>query len=496
MGATQADADRVIAIGYEAWIDEQLARSASLQLPHVQSIQPPPTNIGDLQRNRVDIWFRNAVSAPDQLRQRVAFAWSETMVVSQVGALANLPYATASYYDLLATQGLGNFHDLMKSVTLHPAMGVYLSMLGNQKPNAAANIRPDENYARELMQLFTIGLVEMGLDGTTRLDATGQPIPTYSQPIIEGFAHVYTGWTYAGAPGGNFLQARPTATNQIVPMQLYPAYHDTGSKLVLGSVTIPAGQSGAPDLDAALDNIFTHPNVGPFIAQRLIQRLVTSNPSPAYVQRVALRFNDNGRGVRGDLTAVVKAILLDPEARGTPTSTSGKLKEPLLRVTQLWRAYNGRAANGSYAAFANPSPILGQGPLQSPSVFNFFGPDFAPAGEIRGLGLAAPELEIATEYLNTQVTNRLRTYAFRNSRTAGLTPEDIVIDIEGEVAVAADVNALVSLVGDKLLAGQVSATLRAEMVNLVGRYAATDGPNRAAQAIYSAVTSPEYALQQ
>ena len=496
MGATQADADRVIAIGYEAWIDEQLARPVSLQLPNVQSIQPPPTNIADLQRTRVDTWFRNAVSAQDQLRQRVAFAWSEIMVVSQVGALANLPYATASYYDLLATQGLGNFRDLMKSVTLHPAMGVYLSMLGNQKPNPAANIRPDENYARELMQLFTIGLVEMNPDGTSRLDAAGQPIPTYSQPIIEGFAHVYTGWTYAGAPGGNFLQARPTATNQVVPMQLYATYHDTGSKLVLGNVTIPAGQSGAQDLDAALDSIFAHANVGPFIAQRLIQRLVTSNPSPAYVQRVALRFNDNGRGVRGDLTAVVKAILLDPEARGTPTSTTGKLKEPLLRLTQFWRAYNGRAANGSYAAFANPAPILGQGPLQSPSVFNFFGPDFAPAGEIRSLGLVAPELEIATEYQNTQVTNRLRAYAFRNSRTAGLTPEDIVIDIEAEVAVAADANALANLVADKLLAGQISTTLRAEMVNLVGRYAATDGPNRAAQAIYSVVTSPEYALQQ
>ena len=494
IGATEAEADRVISLGYERWIDDQLARPASLQLPHVQSIQPPPTNIGDLHRNRVDMWFRNAVTGPDQLRQRVAFAWSEIMVVSQVGALGNLPYSVASYYDLLATQGLGDFRALMESVTLHPAMGVYLSMLGNQKPNPVANIRPDENYARELMQLFTVGLVELNLDGTPRVDVAGEPIPTYSQPIIEGFAHAYTGWTWAGAP--SFLQARPTATSQVQPMQLYAAYHDTGPKLVLGGVTIPANQGGTQDLDAALDSIFAHPNVGPFIAHRLIQRLVTSNPSPEYVSRVAQRFNDNGRGVRGDLAAVVKVILLDPEARGSATATTGKIKEPLLRVTQLWRAYNGRAASGSYAAFANPSPVLGQGPLQSASVFNFFGPDYAPAGEIRTLGLVAPELEIATEYQNTQVTNRLRTYAFRNSRTAGLTPEDIVIDIEAEVALAADSNALVNRVADKLLAGQISTTLRSEIINLVGRYNATDGPNRAAQAIYSVVTSPEFALQQ
>jgi len=495
MGATEAEANRVIAFGYEGWINEQLARPASLQLPHLQMLPVPAMNIQDLHRDRVDVWFRNAINGQDQLRQRVAFALSEIMVVSQVGALGNLPYSVASYNDLLATRGLGNFRDLIEAVTLHPAMGVYLSMLGNQRPDPQRNIRPDENYARELMQLFTIGLVELNLDGTPRLDNMGQPIPTYSQPIIEGFAHAYTGWSYAGAP--NLPQARPTAQNQVLPMQLYATYHDTGPKLVLGGVTIPANQTGVQDLDAALDNIFAHPNVGPFIAQRLIQRLTASNPSHDYVRRVAQRFNDNGRGVRGDLAAVVAAILLDPEARGVSTSTTGKLKEPLLRLTQLWRAYNGHAADGSFRAFANPSGSLGQGPLQAASVFNFFGPDYAPPGEIRNLGLVAPELEIATEYQNTQLTNTFRGYTFsRNSRTAGLGADAIAINIEAEVAVAADANALVNLVVDKLLAGQVSATLRAEMTNLVGRYGATDGPNRSAQAIYSVITSPEYALQQ
>jgi uncharacterized protein (DUF1800 family) len=369
-------------------------------------------------------------------------------------------------------------------------------MLGNQKPDVQRNIRPDENYARELMQLFTIGLVELNLDGTPKLDSSGLPIPTYTQPIIEGFAHAYTGWTYANAPNGNFLQARPALANQVVPMQLYPAFHDTGPKLVLGGVTIPAGQGGAQDLDAALDSIFAHANVGPFIARRLIQRLVTSNPSPDYVRRVAQRFNDNGRGVRGDLAAVVAAILLDAEARTASTATTGKLKEPLLRVTQLWRAYGATAANGSYAT-NNLNNLIGQGPLQAPSVFNFFSPFYAPPGEIRDAGLVAPELEIATEYQNTLFTNILAIQAFqRNSRSPGLRPEDVYIDIAAEVAEAASTDALVGLVADKLLAGQISATLRAEVVRLVNLVPAADAVNRAAVAIYFVASSPEFAVQQ
>ncbi len=203
------------------------------------------------------------------------------------------------YYDVLAKNAFGNYRELLEEVTLHPAMGVYLSMLGNEKPDPVLNIRPDENYAREVMQLFSIGLVELNTDGTEKLDLQGQPIPTYDQEIIEGFAHVYTGWTFAGAP--SFRQARPTRFNQVIPMQLYPGFHDTEAKLLLNGDVLPAGQSGEQDLSAALDNIFNHPNVGPFIAIRLIQRLVTSNPSPGYVRRVAEVFNNNGSGVRGDL---------------------------------------------------------------------------------------------------------------------------------------------------------------------------------------------------
>lgn len=492
-GATEAEAARLQDMGYEAWIDEQLALPASLQLPFIES-QPPVQFPFQLHEDRVDIWFRHAIGAPDQLRQRVAFALSEIMVVSQLGALNNAPWALADYYDMLARNAFGNFRTLMEDVTLHPAMGVYLSMLGNQKPNPALNIRPDENYARELMQLFTIGLVELEPDGTVRTDGRGDPIPTYDQAVIEGFAHVFTGWHFAGAP--SFELARPTRQNQVQPMQLYPDFHDTGPKALLGGVTLPAGQSGEQDLAAALDNIFGHPNVGPFIATRLIERLVTSNPSPGYVERVAATFDDNGAGVRGDLGAVVRAILLDPEARpGTRMDTDGKLKEPLLRLTQLWRAYDGAAANGSYALGA-AYILFGQGPLQSPSVFNFFSPFYAPPGEIKDRGLVAPELQIATEFQNTLLTNLFALYTFvNNQQNPNLRDDQIAIDLAAELAVADDPEALIDLVDGKLLGGEMSAPLRSEIAGMLAEIPASEGLARAAEAVYLAVTSPEYAYQ-
>ena len=491
-GATEAEAQRVIDMRFEAWIDDQLARPASLQLPHVQSL-PLPQFIGELQNDRVDIWFRNALHGNDQLRQRVAFALSEIMVVSQLGVLNNYPYALASYYDMLARNAFGNYRDLIEEVTLHPAMGVYLSMLGNEKPDPANNIRPDENYARELMQLFSIGLVELNIDGTVRSDGQGQPIPTYDQAVIEGFAHVYTGWNFAGFV--DFRLAQPTLINQVVPMQLYQAYHDTGSKTLLNGFTIPAGQNGDQDLAMALDNIFNHPNVGPFMATRLIERLTASNPSPQYVERVARVFNDNGRGVRGDLGAVVRAILLDPEARSTAGEASGKIKEPLLRLTQLFRAYDATSQSGRYPlGFAYV--VLGQGPLQSPSVFNFFSPSYAPTGEIRDLGYVAPELEIATEYLNTYVTNYMFFQAFGLNQTVpDLEPDDVYIDFSEEMAVAGDVDALINMVAGKLLGGQISNTLRNEIAGMLALIPAAETALRAAETIYFVTTSPEYAHQ-
>ncbi len=492
-GALDSDVQAVVSLGIEGWIDNQMLQPASLQLPHLQSL-PLPLFQFELQPDRVDIWFRNVLFANDQLRQRVAFALSEILVVSQLGALGDAPFALADYYDVLARNAFGNYRDLMEEVTLHPAMGVYLSMLGNEKPNPALNIRPDENYARELMQLFSIGLVELNLDGSEKLDNQGLPVPTYDQAIIEGFAHVYTGWTWAGAP--SFEQARGTLQNQAVPMELWPEFHDTGAKTLLNGTVLPAGQSGAEDLAAALDNVFNHPNVGPFIAIRLIQRLVSSNPSPGYVQRVAAVFNDNGAGVRGDLAAVVKAILLDAEARPSMTmEIDGKLKEPLLRVTQLWRAYNATSNSGRFPVIASYI-LYGQGPLQSPSVFNFFSPFYAPPGEIRDSSLVAPELGIATEYQNTLLTNYFFYQVFAlNQTNETLEDDDVYIDFSAEMAVAGDVDALINMVADKLLGGQISETLRNEIGGMLALIPESDTAVRAAETIYFVVTSPEYAYQ-
>lgn len=492
-GATESAAQRVIDMGFEAWVDDQLQQPASLQLPYLRSL-PRPQFLFELQPDRIDIWFRNALSGNDQLRQRVAFALSEIMVVSQLGVLGDLTYSLADYYDVLARNAFGNYRDLLQEVTLHPAMGIYLSMLGNEKPDPTLNIRPDENYARELMQLFSIGLVQLNSDGSAILDNQGNPLPTYDQAVIEGFAHVYTGWNFAGAP--SFHQAFPNDFNQAAPMQLYPDFHDVGQKKLLNGETTTVGQTGDEDLAGALDNIFNHPNVGPFIAYRLIQRLVTSNPSRGYVQRAATVFDDNGRGVRGDLGATVKAILLDAEARPEiPMDTDGKLKEPIVRLTQVWRAYNATSASGRYP-FVIASLFFGQGPLQSPSVFNFFSPFYAPSGEIRNRGLVAPELGIATEYQNTLVSNYFLYQAYAlTSEVPNLQPDDVFIDISEEVAIAADTDALIDMVAEKLLAGNISQVLRAEAAGMINRFPVTDLAVRAGEAIYFISTSPEFAYQ-
>jgi uncharacterized protein (DUF1800 family) len=381
-------------------------------------------------------------------------------------------------------------------------------MLGNQKPNTQLNIRPDENYARELMQLFTIGLVELNADGTVRRDALQNPISTYDQSIIEGFAHVYTGWKWACAQGSptncNFARTRATGANQIIPMQAFPEEHDTGTKKMLSypgaaRTQIPAGQTPAQDLKDALDNIVGHPNVGPFISKQLIQKLVTSNPSPQYLARVVQAFENDGTGRRGNLGAVIKAILLDPEARteatGSAAAIAGKTKEPLLRVTQLWRAYGGAAQSGKFVNI-NAQNNFGQGPLTASSVFNFYSPFFAPPGEIADQDLVAPELQIATEYQNTVVTNYIYTQVFvRNSRSGVTNPDSVVIDIEADIAVAGNPAVLVTQIANRLLAGQISPTLRAQAEGNVGRVAATNPAQRVSEALWLIASSPEFAVQ-
>ncbi len=482
-GPTRAEIDRVVASGYAAWIDQQLARPPSLQAPALRALGRAPT-----QDDRLDLWFRHAVQGEDQLRLRVAFALSQIMVVSERSALNQFPTALAAYYDILNQNAFGNFRELLEQVTLSPAMGVYLSHLGNQRPNPALNIRPDENYAREVMQLFTIGLVELAPDGSIRRDAQGQPIPTYDQAVIESFARVFTGWMFAGS--ASFLQP---SFNFDEPMQPYEAFHDTGAKTLLRGTTLPANQGARADLEAALDNLFAHPNVGPFISKQLIQRLTSSNPSPAYVARVAATFNDNGRGVRGDLAAVVRTILLDDEVRRPAASAQGKLTEPLLRLTALWRAFDGRAASGRYR-LNNADVLVGQGPLRSPSVFNFYRPDFAPPGEMRSAGLVAPEMEITNEATVAYMANLLAFGTFGANANANPGPDGIVIDTRDEEALAGNAPQLVDRIADELMGGAISATLRNEAIAMVERLPASAAAARVAEAIHAIITAPEYVV--
>lgn len=487
-GPTMAEINHTVGMAYATWIDEQFRRPTSLQLPKLQALTTSPQ-----QSDRVDAWWQNVINGEDQLRQRVAFALSEIFVVSDRETLSNRPEALAYYYDLLAEHALGNFRELMEAVTLSPAMGEYLSMLGNEKPDPVRNIRPDENYARELMQLFTVGLVQLNLDGTEKQDSRNQPIPTYDQTIVEGFAHVYTGWTFAGSP-----RFRNPVRNYLAPMEPFEDFHDTSEKRLLNGVVLRAGQSARDDLKAALDNIFAHPNVGPFICKQLIKRLITSNPTPAYVARVASVFNDNGRGVRGDLAAVVKAILLDHEARfgHVDFADFGKLREPLLRQTALWRAFSAAAANGRYL-YANPERDFGQAPLRSPSVFNFFEPDYQEPGPIADRDLVSPEFEITDETTIVTTTNRLYTNSVLRyvGRVANPGAADILLNIEPEKALANDPPALIDHLNLLLMSGQMSAEMRNELIDVIQGIALGDGSQRVIEALYLIVSSPEFAVQ-
>ncbi|MBT3563236.1 MAG: DUF1800 domain-containing protein, partial [Gammaproteobacteria bacterium] len=461
-GPVEGDVVSLQTTGYEGWIDNQMNAPASSQLQHLLAL-PLPENAAEGQRNRVEAFFKHALENDDQLRQRMAFALSEIMVVSDQGALSNRPGGLASYYDMLSEHAFGNFRDLIEAVTLHPAMGVYLSMLGNEKPDTARNIRPDENYARESLQLFTIGTVELNLDGTPRLDNAGQLIPTYDQTIIEGFAHVYTGWTFGGSARFN----RPSR-DYLVPMQAFSSFHDNSEKKLLNGFVIPAGQTPEQDLTDALDNIFAHQNVAPFISRRLIQRFISANPSSSYVERVATVFNDNGFGVRGDLGAVIKAILLDVEAR-TPVAggIGGKLVEPLLRLVSLWRAFDASAPNGRYI-YPQPNNDFGQAPLRSPSVFNFFSPDYAPAGELSDQGLVSPEMQITNETTTASVNDYLALSIYiRNSNATTLGNQAIRIDIAPYLALSGDPEVLLQRMAEKLTGGVISSELEAEALAMI-----------------------------
>ena len=487
-GPTDASIDEVVAQGYSRWIDAQMAAPISRQRPALEALGRE-VKPGD----RVELWWKNALTGPDQLRQRVAFALSEILVVSDKDTLYDQQIALANYYDMLAEEAFGNYRRLLERVTLSPVMGEYLSMKGNQKANTTKNIRPDENYARELMQLFSIGLVELNPDGTVKTGSDGVGIPTYDQNIIEGFARVYTGWTFANAERFNY----PKNTDWLSPMKSWPDYHEPGEKQLLSGVVIPAGQTPEQDLKLALDTIFNHPNVGPYIGKQLIQRLVTSNPSPAYVGRVAAVFANNGKGVRGDLGAVVKAILLDEEARSGQTANPqgfGKVKEPVLRLAQFWRAFNASKGNGRLDI--NTDWNLQQEVQRSPSVFNFFSPFYAQPGAITDAGMVSPELQITTESTITQITNVLTDNSlWRYQGKTNPKPEELLLNLEKEKALAGDIPQLIERLNLLLLNGAMSAALRQAVTDQITPIAADKPYERVTEALSLISSSPEFAVQ-
>ncbi|EGV16108.1 DUF1800 domain-containing protein [Thiocapsa marina] len=433
-GPTSADIDalasRMQRIGVddarEEWIDRQFALPISGHLSLAQQLireSGRSSTFKTENRARIHSWWQNALAAPDQLRQRVAWALAQIWVVG--GAPNALFIGTADYYDVLLQNSFGNYRDLMEDVTLHPVMGVYLDHFRNRKPDPALNRFPDENYAREFLQLFTIGPFELNRNGEWKISADGEFVPSYDNADIESFARVFTG--FGSGTANDFWQP----PDELTPMRMFESEHDKDRKELLQGRVLPAGQGGMRDVKDAMDNVFEHPNVGPFIARLLIQRLVMSNPPRWYVNRVARAFNGDDGGARGDMRRVIKAILLDPEAsRGLSitrpsalsiTATSGvshrsRLQEPVVRYASLVRAFNpssncprGRLIlDGAVGAFD-------QGPYASPSVFNFYLPDFRPGGKLqeythpslRDGVLVAPEFQLLTSSGANRFSNRI-----------------------------------------------------------------------------------------
>jgi uncharacterized protein (DUF1800 family) len=501
-GANDALIAQVQSQGYDAFLNAQFAAPMSSHLAFVDAAVaalPSPSPSPSATPNQPtltmtnDAWWTNAISGQDQLRQRVAFALSETLVVALNSAgLANRPYALPAYYDVLVRDAFSNYRQLLEDITLNPAMGAYLNMLQNDKANASGTRLPNENYARELMQLFSIGLYDLNLDGSLTLSSSGFPIATYDQNAILGTAAVLTGWTYAQPGSANpvFFPGAPQDWRD--PMINIASHHQTTAKTILNGVTLPANQTAAQDLKTALDTLFNHPNVGPFIARQLIQRLVTSNPSPGYVYRVASVFNDNGQGVRGDLKAVVRATLMDYDARVGFVSVqgAGHEREPVVRVTNLLRAFNATSPSGKYSV-RNAYASLDEEAMHSPTVFNFFGPDYAAPGAIAAAGLKSPEFEITTDTTVISIANYLRTGIYTG---LGPSSDRITLNLTAEQTRASDPAGLVDHLNSVLLAGGMSSNARNILINAVTQIPSNNPLERVRTAIYLVVNSPEFVV--
>jgi uncharacterized protein (DUF1800 family) len=494
-GGNMADVTEVVTLGFEGWLNKQINMPPSLSnVDWLISL-----NIGE---SNNWLWpgavWKKFVSSPDQLRQRLVNAWSQIFVVSYNGIDSGwAQYKLAYFQDILERHAFGNFRDLLEAVTLSPAMGDYLNMDGNKKADGVR--QPDENFAREIMQLFTIGLNKLNSDGAPVLGSDGQPLPTYGEKDVQGLAAVFTGWSAHIRPADPSGRLSRMAYATVTPMKLtgryggYAEFHSTTEKNFLGT-RIPADTSALDSLRIALDVLFNHPNTGPFIAIRLIQRLITSNPVPAYVKRVASVFADNGAGVRGDLAAVVKAIVLDPEARGQSVQAlehRGKLREPVLRFLQFCRTFNVKSRRNDWnrAPSTAAQSDLGQMPFAAPSVFNFYTYDYTPLNTgVSRAGLVAPEFNLVNEpnvvgYLNFMIR-------VINDET------EFQPDHGQYEALAANPAALVLQLDMLFTGSRLSAATRNTITDAVGSIPVSSLKQRVRAATALIMASPDYLIQE
>ena len=485
-GGKKEEIEALMQTGFEPWIDDQFQRPNTSMVSLVDQIiseifqewnargWDTTEYWGPWGLHFNYAWWTRLMAHEDVLRLKVAQALSEILVVSMNSDIIDWGRGAASYYDVLLRNAYGNYKDLLMDVTLHPMMGYYLSHINNPKTDTIANIRPDENYAREVMQLFTIGLYELNQDGTPIVDHNGNLIPTYNNDDIKEFAKIFTGLGMGAVEDGMTWPPAPMFglpmyfTKKTVPMAMYDAHHEPGAKHLLNGHVVSAGQTGMQDVEEAIDHLFNHPNVGPFISYRLIQRLIKSNPSPAYISRVASAFNDNGQGVRGDMKAVIKAILLDEEARsasGFLDASNGMIRPPLYRYAHLFKTMNleypypGRYWNNGFDILDE----TGHHPLGSPTVFNFYPPDFRPIGPLNNEGMVSPELKIHNTATSVRYVNRIFQHTYWGSAWwswEGDIDESVDIDYSYYEEISSDPEYLINELDKLLTHGNLSDDTR------------------------------------
>jgi len=503
-GPTPVGVDLVQRFGYEQWLQAEFDKPSESHLTRLRQLDAAGVDVG-ADEARIS-WWRSAIWGRDQLRQRAAFALSQIMVVSDLdGDLRGRPFTLAQYMDVMLVNAFGNYRDLMEDVTYSPAMGIYLTYLQNRKGDMNSGRVPDENYAREIMQLFTIGLVELDAGGRPVL-VGGEPLETYDNDDVSGLARVFTGLSWKG---GDFFDPDERAPDYLYArMQMFPEQHSQLEKSFLG-VTIPPNTPGEESIDIALDTLFNHPNTAPFVSRQLIQRMVTSNPSADYVQRVATAFESGsytgpsgvvyGGGERGDLKAVWAAILLDTEARNSAVAadpTFGKIREPVIRFAHWARVFTAEpAVLPSDLENTNADNDLSQQAFRSPSVFNFYRPGYVAPGTLSGAqGLVAPELQITHETSVAGYISVMSDYA-QGGR------DDLVPDYSEELLLADDPQALVDHVDALLTGGTMLATTKQRIIDVVAEIEVSGGDQdrdreeRVEAAVLMAVTSPEYLVQ-